>query len=62
LRAGFDATMKDPDFLADMRKEGLEVHPTGGQALAALIGEIYATPPAVVERAKALLAAGNDKR
>jgi tripartite-type tricarboxylate transporter receptor subunit TctC len=58
LRAGFDATMTDPDFLADMQKEGLEVHPTSGKALAELIRQLYATPPAVVERAKALLAAG----
>jgi tripartite-type tricarboxylate transporter receptor subunit TctC len=56
LRAAFDATVADPDFLADMQKEGLDVHPTSGEALAQLIANVYATPAAVIEQAKAVIA------
>jgi tripartite-type tricarboxylate transporter receptor subunit TctC len=51
LRAAFDATMKDPDFLADMKKQELEVRPVSGAATEALIRDVYATPPEVVKLA-----------
>jgi len=51
LRAAFDATMKDPAFLADAKKQDLEVRPILGADADALIREVYATPPAVVKLA-----------
>jgi tripartite-type tricarboxylate transporter receptor subunit TctC len=50
LRNAFNATMKDPEFLADARKQKLEVEPEDGERLAALIKKIYATPTPIVER------------
>jgi tripartite-type tricarboxylate transporter receptor subunit TctC len=51
LRAAFDATMTDPEFLADAQRQDLEVRPVSGVKADALIGEIYASPPAVVKLA-----------
>jgi tripartite-type tricarboxylate transporter receptor subunit TctC len=51
LRAAFGATMKDTAFLADARKQDLEVRPILGADADALIREVYATPPAVVKLA-----------
>jgi tripartite-type tricarboxylate transporter receptor subunit TctC len=55
LRDAFTATMKDPDFLAEAKKSKLEVEPEDGEHLAALIGKIYATPKAIVDRVGALI-------
>jgi tripartite-type tricarboxylate transporter receptor subunit TctC len=55
LRAAFDATMKDPDFIADAKKGKLDVAPESGERLDALIKRIYATPKAVVEKVGALI-------
>jgi tripartite-type tricarboxylate transporter receptor subunit TctC len=51
LRQAFDATMADPDFLADAQRQDLEVRPVSGREADALINEIYASPPAVVKLA-----------
>ena len=51
LRAAFDATMKDPDFLAEAKKLQLEVRPVSGAAVQKLISDIYASPPAVIKLA-----------
>jgi tripartite-type tricarboxylate transporter receptor subunit TctC len=51
LRQAFDATMKDPQFLSDAQRQDLEVRPVSGTEAAALINEIYASPPAVVKLA-----------
>ncbi len=51
LRAAFDATMTDPDFLAEAQRQDLEVRPLSGREAEALIKELYASPPAVVKLA-----------
>jgi tripartite-type tricarboxylate transporter receptor subunit TctC len=51
LRQAFNATMVDPAFLADAKRQDLEVHPTSGAEAAALLNEAYATPPELVQRA-----------
>jgi len=51
LRDSFDATMKDPQFLAEAKKLELEVRPVSGADVEKLIKEIYATPPDVVKLA-----------
>jgi len=52
LRSAFDATMKDPEFVAEAKARGQEVNPVSGPALDALIAELYATPKDVVEETK----------
>ena len=51
LVAAFDATMKDPDFLADAKKQDLDVNPVTGKALDELLADLYATPKAVMKKA-----------
>ena len=44
LRAAFDATMKDKDFLADAQKLDLEVRPVSGLEIDALVANLARTP------------------
>lgn len=55
MRAAFDATMKDPQFIEDARKTGLDIDPLDGSQVMALLKEIEATSQAVVDRLKKLL-------
>jgi len=56
LRAGFDATMKDPAFLAEAKKIGLDIDPMGGEEMSGVIRKILATRPAVVDGLRAMFA------
>ena len=49
LRDAFDATMKDPEFLAEAKKLDLEVRPVAGEKINALVNEIYSYPADVVK-------------
>jgi tripartite-type tricarboxylate transporter receptor subunit TctC len=51
LRQAFDATMKDPEFLADAEKAQLEITPVAGQAVEALVKETLQTPKALADKA-----------
>jgi len=51
LQDAFMATMKDPKFLADARKQKMEISPLSGPRVAELIREMYATPQNIVELA-----------
>jgi hypothetical protein len=55
LRQAFDAVMHDAEFLAEAKRLALEVRPASGRDVQALLGEIYASPPAVVARASQLI-------
>ena len=55
LRDAFDATMKDADFIADVKKSKLELEPEDGEHLAALIAKIYATPKPIVDKITSLI-------
>jgi len=48
LRRAFDATLKDPAFLAEAAKLKLDVNPVTGEEVDKLIAELYATPKDVV--------------
>jgi tripartite-type tricarboxylate transporter receptor subunit TctC len=51
LRRAFDATVRDPAFLADMARQKLEVDgPSSGEELSALVAQIAGTPPAVLQQ------------
>ena len=52
LRAAFDATMKDAEFLADAEKQRLLIGPDNGAAVAKRIADIYASSPEVIARAR----------
>ena len=52
LRAAFMATMKDPEFLEDAKKQDLEIAPVGGKRIGELIANIYKAPPDIIKRAK----------
>jgi tripartite-type tricarboxylate transporter receptor subunit TctC len=49
LRDGFDATMEDPDFVAEMKRLALDVRPQPGTKVEELVREIYTYPADVVQ-------------
>ena len=53
LRGAFHATIRDPKFVVDAEKQGLEVNLLTGEATLALLRKLYASPKAIVARAKA---------
>jgi tripartite-type tricarboxylate transporter receptor subunit TctC len=61
LRAAFDATMKDPEYLAEAAQRRLDVNPMSGAAIDKLIGELYATPPEVIAATKTAISEGTGK-
>ncbi len=50
MRAAFDATMKDPEFLADAEKTKIEITTATGEEVQQLVQKMYATPKPVVDR------------
>ena len=54
LRAAFDAMVADPEFRADAEKMKLLVTPMTGAVVARHVEELYATPAAIVAKAKAI--------
>ena len=55
LRRAFDATMKDAAFVAEAERLKLTVEPIGGEEIARVLSEIYATSPDVVRRVSRIL-------
>ncbi|MDB5597117.1 MAG: tripartite tricarboxylate transporter family receptor [Hyphomicrobiales bacterium] len=55
LRKAFDATMKDPEFLAEAAKTQLEVEPLSGAQIETFLASAYGAPAAVVAQAAALV-------
>jgi tripartite-type tricarboxylate transporter receptor subunit TctC len=51
-RKAFDATVKDPAFLADADKQRFEIEPLTGPEIDEAIAAIYATPKSAVEKAQ----------
>ena len=49
LRRAFDATMKDPDFIADAKKQRFNVVAMTGEELTAIIEQLYKTPEDAVQ-------------
>jgi len=54
LRTAFDAMVADPEFRADAEKMKLLVTPMTGDVVTRHVTELYATPAAVVAKAKAI--------
>ena len=55
LRDAYAKTLKDPEFLAEVKRRKFELDPTSGEELEALAKEVIAQPPEVIERMKKLL-------
>ncbi len=55
LRAAFDATMRDPQFLADAEKAQLEISPSPGTRVQELVQAFYATSKDIVEKGRAAI-------
>jgi hypothetical protein len=53
LRAAFDATVKDPEFLSEATKQKLEPELVTGAEIDAVLARLYKTPKGVIERVKA---------
>jgi tripartite-type tricarboxylate transporter receptor subunit TctC len=54
LRRAFDETVKDPEFLADLKKLHLEVGAMSGGELQELVEEVDQVPPATMDKVKAI--------
>jgi tripartite-type tricarboxylate transporter receptor subunit TctC len=55
LRDAFDATMTDPEFIAEANLRKLTIDPANGEQLEALIKKTYATPQPIIDRIAKLI-------
>ncbi len=55
LRAAFEATVKDPEFVVAAAKERMEIRPQSGREIADIISGLIGSPADVRERMKAAL-------
>jgi tripartite-type tricarboxylate transporter receptor subunit TctC len=55
LRAAFDATVQDKEFLEDAEKLRIDIAPLSGAKVQDLVTKLYATPKDIVERARAAI-------
>jgi len=55
LLAAFDATMRDPEFLAEAAKLNMDVNPLNAKGVNDILAELYATPKAILEKAAAAI-------
>jgi tripartite-type tricarboxylate transporter receptor subunit TctC len=58
LRKAFEAVLRDPEYLADAKKQHLEAEFMRGEEIEALIKRVMASPPDVIERARKAIEAG----
>jgi tripartite-type tricarboxylate transporter receptor subunit TctC len=54
LRDAFEATMRDPDFLAEAARQKLIINPVSGEKIGTLLDRVYAMPKDVLDRVAAL--------
>jgi len=55
LRAAFDATMKDPEFIAEVERSGQEFQPGSGAQVEQLVKDVSSVPSEIVGRVKTIL-------
>ena len=55
VRRAFDATMKDPAYLAEAEKLKIDVEPLTGEEVARLVEQVSRTPADVVARVRTSL-------
>ena len=54
LRRAFDATIKDPEYIADMDKQRLEITPLTGEEMQKLVAEVGTVSPSILEKVRAI--------
>ncbi len=54
LQDAFMATMRDPEFLADAKKQKLDVEPRDGAHIAEVVRKAFATPKSIVDQVATL--------
>ncbi len=54
LRRAFDDTMRDPDYIAEMNAQRLEMTPLSGEEMQKLVEEVGSLPPAILDKVKAM--------
>jgi tripartite-type tricarboxylate transporter receptor subunit TctC len=57
LRTGFEAMLKDPDFLAEVDKLGVEFEPASGEQMQKLISDVARASPETIKRMQEILQA-----
>ncbi len=50
LRKAFDATMKDPEFVADAKKSRIDLEPIGGEEVQKMVGDMFNLSPALIAK------------
>jgi tripartite-type tricarboxylate transporter receptor subunit TctC len=55
LRRSFDATMKDPAFLADAKKRNIDLDPASHESVAAAVAKAAQSPKALVQRFNSII-------
>jgi tripartite-type tricarboxylate transporter receptor subunit TctC len=55
LRQAFDRMLKDPAFLADCKKSGIDIGPVGGTAIQKIVTDFMNTPAPIIAQAKAAM-------
>jgi tripartite-type tricarboxylate transporter receptor subunit TctC len=58
LRKAFDDTMKDAEYVAELKQRRLDINPMTGAEIDKLVGELYQTPPDVIATTKSVIAEG----
>jgi len=62
LRAAFDATMKDPEFLEEARRQQRDIVPSSGVELQKIVDDILSTPQPVRDRLAAIILGSDNKK
>ncbi len=57
LRQAFDETMKDPAFVAELRRGNTELNPIGGKELTAVVARTIGMPKSAIDRYQRAIAA-----
>lgn len=55
LRRAFDATMTDPQYLAEAKKLRIDIEPLPGEKVQAIVEKLHATPKNIVQAARAAI-------
>lgn len=62
LKAAFQATMKDPKFVAQAKKSRREIRHISGEKIDKIIAGLYAASPALIERARKVIVKPKKKK
>jgi tripartite-type tricarboxylate transporter receptor subunit TctC len=55
LRAAFGQMVKDPEFIAESRRRGLDVEPLSAEAILKIVAEDLSMPADVIEGTRAIM-------